>query len=209
LAALLLPALARAKEKARTIACINNERQLLLAWKSFADDNDDVLPAATKNAADSSFPPPWVLGWLDQSKGNPDNWDTSKLKASPLYVYLESVEIFRCPADRTGRPRSYSVNGWFGGPAWPFGSGAENSWWVFKKTSDVPDPTQYFVFVDEDATSINDGFFATDPTSANFVSRPATYHNQKANFAFPEGHVETVRADVPWLQTHATVPLEH
>ena len=66
LAGMLLPALGKAKQKAHGIYCMNNHRSLLLAWKMYLDDNNEVLPFAQWDNA-------WVSGWLDFKPNNPSN----------------------------------------------------------------------------------------------------------------------------------------
>ena len=74
LAAMLLPALAKAKQKAQGAYCEANQKQLTLAWMMYADDNQDNLPpnengsGAGKDATGS-----WVAGWEDFTVNNPDN----------------------------------------------------------------------------------------------------------------------------------------
>ncbi|MCP5528693.1 MAG: type II secretion system protein, partial [Verrucomicrobiales bacterium] len=71
LAGMLLPALSKAKTKARGIQCMNNHRQLLLAWRMYVDDNYDTLPFVKHG------PQQWVGGWLDFNGANRENWDPS------------------------------------------------------------------------------------------------------------------------------------
>ncbi|MBL9127329.1 MAG: type II secretion system protein, partial [Verrucomicrobiales bacterium] len=72
LASMLLPALGKAKLKAHGIGCMNNHRQLLLAWRMYAEDHQDQLPFVTHG------PQAWVDGWLDFDPANADNWDVSR-----------------------------------------------------------------------------------------------------------------------------------
>src|SRR5690349_24703021 len=71
LASLLLPALSRSKLKAQGIMCMNNGRQMMLAWRFYVDDNRDIVPASYNPGA----PHEWVHGSLDFSGGNRSNWD--------------------------------------------------------------------------------------------------------------------------------------
>ena len=104
LAGLLLPALSRAKAKAQGIQCMNNHRQLMLAWRVYVEDNNDTLPHVKHG------PYEWVGGWLDFDNNNRENWDPdANLKTSILWPYCgQSVAIFKCPSDKS------SVN--YGGP---------------------------------------------------------------------------------------------
>jgi prepilin-type N-terminal cleavage/methylation domain-containing protein/prepilin-type processing-associated H-X9-DG protein len=190
LAGMLLPALGKAKAKANGILCMNNNRQLMLAWKFYSGDNQDRLvgaanwspPGSPAGPAASPFfgssVPNWTGGsWLDNSRGQerkPDNWDHETFtKKSPLWPYCGgSIGIWHCPSDLTlaydtrqkrnvPRIRSMSMNNWVGGPGWD-ASGA--GWKVFTKESAIqsPGPSQTFVFVEEREDSINDGYFVVD-----------------------------------------------
>lgn len=216
LAGMLLPSLAKAKAKATGISCMNNSRQLMLAWKLYSGDNGDKLVgAASWTPPGSKETPNWTGGsWLDNSKSretDPNNWDhDTYTKKSVLWPYCGgSVNIWHCPADFTTamdtrnkrkvpRIRSMSMNNWVGGPAWSE-SGAK--WRVYSKEADIqiPGPSGTWVLIDEREDSINDGYFVVDmagfkegdPTGMKkLVDYPASYHNGAAGFAFADGHSE-------------------
>ena len=217
LAALLLPALGRAKLKAQAVQCMNNNRQLMLAWRMYAEDNGDQLTYAYAAFGTPTAPYAWVPcgGGLDLSLGTPTqqgNWDLDNtIKKSPLWSYCgNSVGIWHCPADRsTGqnpagqklpRPRSMSMNIWVGGrgdTSDPSG-GWGPTWKVFRKQIEMiqPGPSSTFVFLEEREDSINDGFFVVlmdgypDISKTEMVDWPASYHGQAAAFAFADGHAE-------------------
>jgi len=215
LAALLLPALGRAKLKAQAIQCMNNNRQLLLAWRMYAEDNGDQLPYAYALAPVAEYA--WVPcgGGLDLYLADPaqqGNWDADNtIKKSLLWPYCgNSVGIWHCPADRSMgknpsgqkvlRPRSMSMNIWVGGRGDtidPSGSWGP-TWKVFRKQTEMiqPGPSNTFVFLEEREDSINDGFFVVlmdgypDMSKTVMVDWPASYHGQSAAFAFADGHSE-------------------
>ena len=180
LAAMLLPSLSRAKLKAQGVQCMNNNRQLMLAWRMYVDDARDRLPNA-KGPAGSPYQ--WMGGWLDYS-GDPSNWDpTVDIMKSPLWPYCgKNAAIFKCPADRSKvqvgttsypRVRSMSMLNWVGGRGDANGNPADMNWSntkrgaslgecrVYYKITDfiTPGPAGTFVFVDERSATINDGFF--------------------------------------------------
>src|SRR5258707_6356377 len=127
LAGLLLPALARAKTKAQGIMCLNNGKQMMLAWRLYVDDNQDKVPKAWA----PGNPANWIEGDLDFNGANASNWDIEKdVKKSPLWPYCgNSAGIWKCPADKsrvrpitgtskgpsTTRVRSISMNAWIDG----------------------------------------------------------------------------------------------
>src|SRR5437763_301100 len=98
LAAMLLPALAKAKTKAQGIQCMSNLKQLQLVWHFYADDNNDRITSS--GYVKPTEPTSWVAGWLDFSSGNPDNTNTAMLrdpKVSKFATYLQAVEVYKCP----------------------------------------------------------------------------------------------------------------
>ena len=214
LAAMLLPALAKAKSKATGIQCMNNTKQLTLAWGMYSGDNNELLCDARS----------WVRGRVDLigngSSGNAYNADdfvdiSLNLPASPLYSYVgKSVKVFKCPGDqrvtvvpRQGTQpvcRSLSMNSYIGVEEDRTKSNFGLSLWDtpyfgYRKTTDMnrPGPVNTFVFLDE-GPSINDGFFATnmdtyDPNNMpgkRWTDVPATYHGGSGSFSFADGHSE-------------------
>ena len=131
LAAMLLPALSKAKLKAYGIQCMNNHRQLTLAWKMYVDDSHDFLPYASHwpygpAALDIESAHAWVSGQMDFDPNNPSNWDVNQdIAKSPLWTYCgKNATIWKCPADYSSvtvngvnlpRVRSMSMNFWIGG----------------------------------------------------------------------------------------------
>jgi prepilin-type N-terminal cleavage/methylation domain-containing protein/prepilin-type processing-associated H-X9-DG protein len=214
LAALLLPALTRAKLKAQGMQCINNNRQLMLAWRMYIDDSRERLPQS------KGGPYQWMSGTLDYNSGNASNWDPSvDIMQSPLWPYCgKNAKIFKCPADRSTvlvrgvtypRVRSISMLNWVGGRGDASGNPAAMSWSnttlgsspgecrVYYKMSDfiAPGPAGTFVFVDERTDSVNDGFFVTQmegypTTTTTLCDMPGQYHGGGAGFSFADGHAQ-------------------
>ncbi|MBI3415336.1 MAG: prepilin-type N-terminal cleavage/methylation domain-containing protein [Verrucomicrobia bacterium] len=223
LASLLLPALAQAKAKAQAITCLNNHRQLLLAWKLYADDNEERLPGAGRgqiigNGELASWSGDnWEVLYPYQYEGN---WNAEKfLTRSPLWPYCgRSFSIFRCPSDksigiddrgrRVPRIRSVSMNNWVGGPEW---AASGPGWIVYRKATDMNSPgsASTWVFLDERADSIDDGCFFVDmkgysnkPDALRMMDYPAAYHNGSCTFAFADSHAEFKR----WRDSRTTPP---
>jgi prepilin-type N-terminal cleavage/methylation domain-containing protein len=188
LAAMLLPALGSGKLKAQGIQCMSNHKQLTLAWKMYADDNEDRLLYASHWAEPVADKDPyvWVKGALDFDPGNRSNWDIEKdITQSPMWPYCsKNATIWRCPADhssvtlngeRLPRVRSMSMNLWVGGflgmdcglsGSTAYYENGGSTWRVVLKMSEMTtlSPSQTFLFLDMREDSIDWGNFAVDMT---------------------------------------------
>ncbi len=209
LAAMLLPALARAKDRGRSMACMNNIKQLSLATMMYADDCEDRLPynlgsgeiraaAATNNYPNWTSP---IMSWELES----DNTNTVLLTRGGIGEYVSrNPAVYRCPSDHvladvqvaagwSQRVRSTSMNMMMG-DAGAFSRGGENvnnpSRQQFFKSTHVPQPARIFVFIEEHPHSINDGYFWDKAESDTWTDLPASWHNGSANLTFADGHAE-------------------
>ena len=206
LAALLLPALAKAKTKAQGIHCLNNLRQLQLAWILYSIDHNDFIPGNNWQEETAHQPPGnWVSGWLDpRQANNRDNTNILLLldeKYASVGPYTKSPGVYRCLASKiTAREgngkflvvRTVSMSNWMG---WKNSGEWNQGYRVFRKTSEMtePGPSKTLVFIDERDDSIDDGYFVTDMTtggSAMIVNFPASYHNGAGGATFADGHAE-------------------
>ncbi len=187
LAGMLLPALAKAKTKAHGIACMNNNKQLMMAWFFYADDGDDWITWAYGDGCGKCRPAAgnnkFRHGWMGNTSLNysaANSWDYTKdIVRSPLWEHVgKSREVFRCPADTStakagklgNRPRvrSMSMNSWVGGDGqngvrsghhtW-FGSPTDGTMYLKRGDMVAPGPSETWVLIDERMDSINDGFF--------------------------------------------------
>ena len=211
LAAITLPALAQAKARAQAIICLNNTKQLLLAWHVYAGDHEDRLPY---NLGMSEFGPRTPFNWVN----NVMTWDLSSDNTNPATItdaslgpYSGTTSIYRCPSDHTlsavqsaagwdGRNRSYSMNAMVG-DAGDFSKNGFNTnnpdYLQFFKITQIPQPTEIFVFLDEHRDSINDGYFLERDYYPEWHDLPATYHNGVTSFSFADGHSQLHR----WMQS--------
>jgi prepilin-type N-terminal cleavage/methylation domain-containing protein/prepilin-type processing-associated H-X9-DG protein len=220
LAAMLLPALARAKMRGQATHCMNNSRQLMLGWIQYYNDNDDRLvnnfggQAAAFEEQNKTYRS-WANDFMTWSTtdplGNLVN-DLDGLTQAPFFRYSGSVSIYKCPGDTyvsaaqsaagiTSRPRSYSMNMFFGANT-PTDTSPVNqtfsTYRQFLKAGSIPTPADLFVTCDEHADSINDGFLQEDPhaniaqwSPPTWNDLPASYHGGAGGFAFADGHAET------------------
>jgi prepilin-type N-terminal cleavage/methylation domain-containing protein/prepilin-type processing-associated H-X9-DG protein len=225
LAALLLPALSKAKSRAQTIVCLNNLKQLELCLHLYVTDNKDFfVPNNSVAIINSPGSDVKGLSWLPDVNADTEV-NPSNIISGLLFQYNSSLPIYHCPADQStlqtpdGKPlsqlrwRSYnlsqSVNGDPQGdpeyyeiiPAWT-------------KSTEVrhPVPSELFVFIDENADTIQDAEFGNPPVGSPYFwpnvwwDMPSDRHNQGANLSFADGHVEHWKWKVPklffdWVQT--------
>jgi prepilin-type N-terminal cleavage/methylation domain-containing protein len=203
LAAMLLPALGKAKLKAQGVQCLNNHRGLMLAWRMYAEDNREVLTYATATPGGPYVAHTWIQGVLDFNPGNRSNWDVEQdIKKSPLWSYCgNSVGIWKCPADRSTvvpsfgtlagktvpRVRTMTMSIWVGG--WKQNDGTVTDancsgpqWRVYSKLTDMndPGPSRTWVLADEREDRINYGNCFTDMTG--YPSSPLSW---RFNFDMP------------------------
>ena len=215
LAALLLPALGRAKQKAQGIACTSQLKQLTLGWLMYNSDNNGMLPPNGEQGEQPS-PPPWpdskfgpggqYAQWCpgDLSKTILFGYQANFIRAGLIYPYVNTIDVYKCPADystfvfgaiQQPRPRSYSMNCWLspfpGKDATTLFGGAQAR--IFNKESDLttPGPSLTFVLIDENANSIDDGYFAGSPgLPGKWINCPSTRHGNAGGLSFADGHAE-------------------
>lgn len=222
LAAMLLPALAQAKGRAQTIACLNNLKQLELCLHLYVADNDDILvPNDSVAAINDPGEDAKSLSWLPDLDAVTEI-DPSNIVNGLLFQYNDSLAIYHCPADQStletpdGQPlaqlrwRSYnlsqSINGY---PEY-----YANSYMVsyltnlpsWKKLTEIghAKTSDIFVFIDEDSDTQIDAEFGNPPVGSIWEQNiwwdmPANRHNQGASLSFADGHVERWKWQVPKL----------
>jgi prepilin-type N-terminal cleavage/methylation domain-containing protein/prepilin-type processing-associated H-X9-DG protein len=232
LAAMLLPALSKSKLKAQGIFCMNNNHQLALAWKMYADDNRDVLVYASDSPATPDLDVySWTLTHMDFTPAQ-YNWDKDwDIPQRPLWPYNKSYSIYRCPADHSfvtvngvamPRVRTYSMNtyiGGFDGDIPPMLSSHGNGT-VYLKAAEFnslalsPGPSKTWLFIDEREDVVNWGNYFTDMTGYGqpggdfdyqfWEDLPGFYHSKACGFSFVDGHSEIHR----WLDPRTMPPLD-
>lgn len=224
LAAMLLPVLARAKAQAQGTQCLNNEKQLTLAWKMYVDEYSGHVPLNADESSEETNG--WCDGIMSWNANSVDNTNTYEISTNLLGPYCHgATKIYKCPSDiwtclENGAPydraRSISMNGYVGmNPLDLTAAGGPNGNWgaagagyqVYEKDSQMVSPMSpslLWVFDDEHADSINDGFmiFAMNPGCTagkggqGFLDGPAGYHDGACGFGFADGHAEIHK----WLE---------
>ncbi|PYJ63377.1 MAG: hypothetical protein DME24_01505 [Verrucomicrobia bacterium] len=216
LAALLLPALSKAKTKAQGIMCLSNSKQLMLAWNLYASDfNDKLVRSAGLDSLVTTVSPTktyplnqWCMGSMNPRDSTTTPTNYVLIQDSLLYPYVKSLAVYKCPADhkttrdpygnKGGPPtiRSMSMNCWMNPiNAWnpDHTTGPLPYYRNFRTYSSILTPSETWVTLDENPTSINDGWFVCDPAIATWVDIPATYHNGANGMAYSDGHSEIKR----------------
>ena len=208
LGAMSLTATTASKAASDAATCMANVGQLLRAWQMYAADNQGKL--VNNGDEGNQTEPQWCAGILSYSSGNTDNTNYVGLvdygvgrtviganKGGLLGIYLgHDPRVFKCPSDPSTsqegavtypRVRSVSMNGWVGAfITWDSGGT------VARKLTDFvnPSPANSWVFQDERADSINDGFFAVAMASTSVVDAPGNYHFGGTSHSFADGHAE-------------------
>jgi prepilin-type N-terminal cleavage/methylation domain-containing protein/prepilin-type processing-associated H-X9-DG protein len=232
LAAMLLPALGKAKVRAYRISCMNNTKQLTLAWIMYAGDHSDRMLGSA--------------AWMGVAVSDPESGEFidlyQQMKDQKLASYLGgNLKVYQCPGD----PRKSTLRGYIGTPAcrsmsmniyidydaWTPG------YFVYKKISDLnrPGPVNTFIFLDE-GLSINNGLFGTDMDTYDpnnmpgkkTTDVPAPYHDNAGSFSFADGHSEIHKwrdprtaqtkgwpwsspnnVDIDWLQSKSSAKIKN
>jgi len=191
LAALLMPVLARTKERAQRTACLNNLKQLQTSWLTYLSDDNDTMPpnlwdgSPGQNA--SSAPGSWVVG--NALETSPTN-----IQAGVLWPLNPSLGTYHCPMDKsvasdntTLRYRSYSLLIYLGATDDPDSAFAA---WNKQKGSQLKRPSTTLAFCCEEDTSINDGIFMVVANPGEWRDYPSVRHSQGSTFSFADGHTE-------------------
>ena len=212
LAAMLLPALSKAKATSQSAACLSNLKQLQLGYLMYLSDNNDWLPpdnARTISGFIQNLAGSWMVGNTQR------DINTTNIQAGVIFRYVGVAGVYHCPADHSTvigavsltRTRSYSLNGWLNST---YNNNANGGSWVPQdypwmplkiSTMHRPPPTGVYGFADENEKSIDAGLLIEDQPAwvasggDQWLSLPSDRHRQGCNFSFLDGHVEHWR----WL----------
>jgi len=206
LAAMLLPALAKAKMQALRIQCVNNEKELVLTWAMYSGDYGERLVLNGGDAAVSSSKAHlWVYGG---NHGDPETLTNSLYLVGAAYAlfapFLASVGPYKCPADHSlwdiggkdvSELRSYSLNSYVGTtPAsalMPID--LIPAYRVYMRSSDlaIDSPANRFVFMDVNPASICTPAFGVDMSLQTFIHYPSSLHRGLGVVSFADSHVES------------------
>lgn len=193
LMALLMPALERAREQGKRAMCLNNLKQLTLAWNLYADDNEDKLVNGATGYSDTG--PPQIswgdhwdeIAWVDVSFP-PSDWDTvlQQIKAGALWPYAKNVKLYRCPTGLAGEALTYSIM---------FSMNSVNHNWTqgvagahVKSRSEIQKPAYRLVFIDEG--HMTPDAYAVYYRDERWFDDAPVRHGDGATVSFVDGHIE-------------------
>lgn len=205
LVSLLCAALNQTKQRALRISCLDNLKQLQLAWEFYTDDNDGKLPLNQTAAAITGKPNRIPVNGTSEESwvgGNPRrDTHTGHIQKGTLFRYVKSVEPYRCAMDdstvdghpEVRRTRSYAMNAYLGG---------DEALNPALKYSELRRPDNTFVFIEEHENSQWESSFIVVPTQTpgsfkaastpetSWISIPSDRHEQGCNISFGDGHIE-------------------
>jgi prepilin-type N-terminal cleavage/methylation domain-containing protein/prepilin-type processing-associated H-X9-DG protein len=198
LASMLLPALSKAKLQATGMACLSNQKQLILAWRMYTDDhNGKLLPY---NYYFSDFKNTYKLNgggfWSFEAPitgTSPLDEVQKKIIAGPLYKYSPNVQAYHCPGDARFKLPVASTGWAYDSYSREDGAGGESYGGTtsVQSESSIRRPSLIYIFVeDADWRLHNNGSWAMKPIKPEAVDNLAVYHNNKGTLGFHDGHVE-------------------
>jgi len=202
LAAMLLPALAKAKMQAKRVRCISNQKQLAVTWMLYVSDNNDWVPSN----GHSENPSPDLKFWVQGAFFDPSQ-NSDRFMLDPSYAqfanYLRTTQVYVCPTDaqtvnvngaNVPKLRSYALNaylGWVG----EWDTRMSSLYRVFRKQSEMVAqmPGGTYLFLDVHPKSICWPYFGMHMDDEAFFNFPGSSHGRAGVVSFSDGHIETRR----------------
>jgi prepilin-type N-terminal cleavage/methylation domain-containing protein/prepilin-type processing-associated H-X9-DG protein len=219
LVAILAPALSKVKEQARSVICSVHQKELTVAWRVYAVANNGELCSSYVYSDGSSTGGAFSYLWEDTSSWVWVPWDNRKnepaiespptsissfsgvskeekiegVERGALWPYIGESEIYRCNSDRSKyqHARSYSIVDNMNGKYADISADDEADWRIFNKVSEVPRPSESYVFVeDNDQKPYNADSFLIDVEGYDWWDPLGVWHKGASSFSFADGHVE-------------------
>ena len=181
LLAILMPALRRAREAAKRVYCLNNLKQLTLAWMMYANDNDDKV---VRSSAVEGNPGAAWTGW--NYFDYPDQDQIALIKGGLLYRYCKTIEAYRCPVSLLKREglRTYCIT-----CEWQPGEPGVAQDQVLTRLSSVKRPAERSVFIDNVGVDF-DAIYGVYYDQPQWHNIPNWRHNNGTTLSFADGHVD-------------------
>ena len=192
LAALLLPALARAKDMARRVSCLNNQKQIGLGWEMYSGDFSGRMAINDVDTTDTTTPRSTTNSWV---AGNAQyDLDPATITSGSIFVYVKNAAVYKCPADygmisntSLSRYRSFSLSCYMNGP---MAADADFGVQPLRQMSQIQSPSKTLTFIDEDDKSIDDGHFLYSTNYSNWLNIPGWRHQNGTVLTFADHHTE-------------------
>jgi prepilin-type N-terminal cleavage/methylation domain-containing protein len=193
LAALLLPALARAKDMAKRVGCLSNQKQLGLGWEMYSSDFNGRM--AVNDVEVTDVPRSTTNSWV---AGNAKvDIDPATITIGSIFSYVKNAAVYKCPADygmiqdtSISRYRSFSLSCYMNGPS--TGQWTDTTYGVqpLRQMSQIQNPSKTLTFIDEDALTLDDGHFLYATNSNNWLNIPGWRHQNGTVLTFADHHTE-------------------
>lgn len=232
LAAMLLPALSKAKVQSQGIKCMSNLKQLTIGWAAYCGDFKDTVPpnGGLGQGEDSLTGDMWVDGSMKDVSTDYSSTNLAFIQSGVMYPYVNSGMVYSCPADISTAKMGLTYFPW-GGPGVSRVRSVSMNTWIcsgtdvaesadptvdviqFQKVSDITRPAGTWLFWDESPVTIDDGCAANTPGSTTYENPPATYHNNANGMSFADGHAMLKMWHDPAILGHnvtgtSTTPLD-
>jgi len=199
LLAILMPSLNRVREQGKRAFCLNNLRQLCLAWIMYADENDDKLVNGAAGFSNSNQA--WgdhrnELAWVgrcwasDYGSGGqlPENEQIIQIKSpnGALWAYVKDLKLYRCPTGSRGEMLTYAIMFSMNSVAHTEVQGVPGA--HIKRRSEIhnPAPAYRLVFIDEGW--VTPDAFAVYYRNEQWWDDAPVRHGDGTNVAFADGH---------------------
>ncbi len=205
LAAILLPVLEKAKQRALTANCLSNMKQMQACYVLYVGDNNDYLVwNLTTGGQDTTIAnQSWIAGDAQTDTS------TTNIQQGKLFDYNKQVKIYACPANTRTISQSagfgktitvpqtrtcsieYSMGGFTSNPGDELSRNV--GFGSYAKGNKVRDPAEKIVFVDENENSVGDGCFGLYPSGSDvnmWWNMAGSRHDKGCTFSFYDGHVE-------------------
>jgi prepilin-type N-terminal cleavage/methylation domain-containing protein/prepilin-type processing-associated H-X9-DG protein len=195
LMAILMPALNRAREQGKRAVCLNNLRQLSVAWNVYADDNDEKMVNGDTGEYTAMYSPGG--GHYNETSWVLKDWRTEDMEVKKnaildgaLFPYCKDLKLYKCPTGMRGELRTYAVIDAMNCKGWTDRAGMEGSV-MLKKRTDIHNPIQRFVFLDDGGVGdAHLGGWTCYVRDECWWDPPPIRHGVGTNFSFADGHSE-------------------
>jgi len=185
LMAILMPALNRAREQGKRVSCMNNLRQLMLAWSMYADDHSEkIVSGKTGSGVDNA----WVV-FVNPNTNSTEEQKRQGLRDGALFPYVKEEKLYKCPTGVRGEVVTYAIPDVMNGAGG--GSGARSNKPLILKRTDIPYPATRMVFLDEGRLSATS--WSIFNNKCQWWDQVTLRHGYGTNMGMADGHAEYIK----------------